>query len=954
MDYKATINLPKTDFSMKADLPKKEPAMLAEWQKADLYDQVLKARQGSPSYILHDGPPYANGDIHIGHALNKILKDIVVKYKTMRGYRSPYVPGWDCHGLPVEHQLFKELKLTKYEIGQVEFRKKAHAYAMKYVSIQRDQFKRLGIFGNWEDPYLTLSKEYESEIIRAFGKLAKGGYIYKGLKPVNWCYSCETALAEAEVEYKDRASPSVYVKFRVTDFKGQGIEEAYFIIWTTTPWTLVANVAIAVHPDFDYAFIKGQACPAMGDDGQGGGAGGIPRLRSGQEGQGEVWVIMKDLVASVMAKAEIKDYEIMHTVSGKRLEGIICRHPFLDRDSKVVLADYVSNIDGTGCVHTAPGHGQEDYRTGITYGLPTVMPVDTKGTFDNTAGEFAGLNVHKADTKIIERMREDGSLIMSEAVTHSYPHCWRCKSPIIFRTTPQWFMNIDHDNLRKRMLDTIAGAVTWVPATGRGRIAGMVEHRPDWCLSRQRFWGVPIVAFYCAHCNKELLDAGVIDRIADMVEKDGADVWFIKKESELLPAGTRCSACGKGEFRKETDIIDVWFDSGVSHQAVLKKRKELSYPCDLYLEGSDQHRGWFQSALITAMGIDNAAPFKTVLTHGFVVDGEGRKMSKSQGNVISPHDIIKEYGADILRLWVASSDYREDVRLSDQIVTRLADAYRKIRNTYRFILGNLSDFVPARDAVDFKEMCEIDRWAVSEAHELLEQVTNSYETFSFHDVFHAMYNFCVIELSSFYLDILKDRLYISQTTSMERRSGQTALFEILTIITKTMAPILVFTADEANRGLYKDKASSVHAAEWPDVEKLRTVRDDALKEKWCRLVQVRQEVTKALELEREKGVIGSSLEARVVLKSPDAPLQNFLRQSLADLATVFIVSKVEVTDAELTNAVSAQVLPLAIAVGKAPGTKCVRCWNYSESVGSDSLHPSLCERCAKVVRGEDR
>ncbi|NQU73750.1 MAG: isoleucine--tRNA ligase, partial [Candidatus Omnitrophica bacterium] len=615
VSYKKTLNLPTADFPMKADLPKKEPLILDRWQKQDLYGQILKADEGSPKYILHDGPPYANGDIHIGHALNKILKDIVVKYKTMRGHFSCYVPGWDCHGLPVEHQLLKELGMTKSQISQVEFREKAYAYAMRYVKTQREQFKRLGVFGNWEDPYLTLSKGYEADIVRAFGKLVQGGYVYKGLKPVNWCYVCETALAEAEVEYNEHTSPSIYVKFKVRD------EDTYFVIWTTTPWTLVANVAIAVHPDFEYAFIE-------------------------LKGQQETWIIMKDLAASTMEHFGIKDYRITKTVYGKELEKFVCRHPFIDRESKVVLANYVSNLEGTGCVHTAPGHGQEDYLTGLKYKLPMVMPVDSKGSFDKTAGEFSGLNVHKANQKIIDSLKKQGMLIFNKEVAHSYPHCWRCKQPIIFRATPQWFMSIDHSELRKKTLTIIKEKVKWVPSYGRERILAMVEGRPDWCLSRQRLWGVPIVAFYCKACDKELLDANIIEHVAGLMEKEGADVWFIKDEKGLLPKATACKNCGKEEFRKETDIIDVWFDSGVSHQAVLKKRSSLSYPADLYLEGSDQHRGWFQSALITAMGIDGTAPFKAVLTHGFVVDGEGKKMSKSTGNVISPQDVIKDYGAD--------------------------------------------------------------------------------------------------------------------------------------------------------------------------------------------------------------------------------------------------------------------------------------------------------------------
>lgn len=933
MDYKTTLNLPKTNFSMKADLPKKEPLIFDAWQKEDLYRKILRSREAKKKYTLHDGPPYSNGDIHIGHALNKILKDIIIKYKTMRGYFSHYVPGWDCHGLPVEHQLFKELGITKADIGQVEFRKKAYDYAMRYVKIQREQFKRLGVFGDWENPYLTLNREYEADIIRSFANLVRGGYIYKGLKPVNWCYVCETALAEAEVEHEDHTSPSVYVKFKVsgpkplTSDQRPATGDCYFVIWTTTPWTLVANVAVAVHPDLDYAFVKTQ---------------------------NEVWVMMKELTAAAMERFGIKDYEIIKTVRGKELENIVCRHPFIDRDSKVVLAGYVSNLEGTGCVHTAPGHGQEDYLTGLKYKLPIVMPVDSKGKFDKTAGEFSGLNVHDANKIIIDKLKKIAALVFSEGVGHSYPHCWRCKNPIIFRATPQWFMKIDHNELRQRILDGINKEIRWVPSSGRARISSMVQNRPDWCLSRQRLWGVPIVAFYCRACDKELLDAGVIEHVAGLVAKDGADVWFIKKEDELLPKGTACKHCGKAEFRKETDIIDVWFDSGVSHQAVLKRNKDLSYPCDLYLEGSDQHRGWFQSSLITSTAIDGISAFKAVLTHGFVVDGEGKKMSKSLGNVISPLDVIKDYGTDILRLWVASSDYSEDVRISGQILTRLADAYRKIRNTYRFILGNLAGFDPARDGVKFEDMLEIDRWAVSETYKLVNSVTKFYEEFLFHNVFHAVYDFCVIQLSSFYLDILKDRMYISPTKSIERRSGQTALFEILNVITKAMAPILVFTADEVWQNFHGEKSESVHLAEWPAGDRLKKFYDAKLDEKWAAIIKVREEVLKALELKRETNVIGSSLEAKVCLYSPDADLQALLKQNRNILPSVFIVSGVDIKDAELAGGLKATAVALTINVERAAGNKCQRCWNYSEFVGKNNLHPSLCERCVGIVEGETK
>ncbi len=730
MNYKDTLNLPKTDFPMKADLPKREPDMLNSWKEKDIYAHIRGKFKGKPKYILHDGPPYANGDIHIGHALNKTLKDIVVKYKTMRGFDAPYVPGWDCHGLPVEHQLFKELKISKGQIGQLEFRKKAADYALRYVGIQKEQFKRLGVFGDWEDPYLTLSPGYVAGIMRSFAKLVEGGYVYKGRKPVNWCTRCETALAEAEVEYADHTSPSVYVKFQIKDTKIKDGRH-FLIIWTTTPWTLVANVAIAVHPEMSYVSIK------VGE---------------------ETFFIAQDLLNIVLEKLNIKEYKKISALKGRDLEGLNYIHPFLKREGKVVLANYVSNEEGTGCVHTAPGHGMEDFMTGQKYGLPTIMPVNEKGLFDDTAGELSGMHVFKANDAIIERLKKDGNLLNSATISHSYPHCWRCKSPVIFRATVQWFINVDHNGLRKKTLEAVKG-VKWVPSVGEKRISAMIETRPDWCLSRQRYWGVPIPAFYCEGCELPVLDAKAIDRVADMMEKEGSDVWFARTAEELLPPGFKCPECKKDKFRKEEDILDVWFDSGVSHQSVIRARPGLQFPADLYLEGSDQHRGWFQSAILTSMPIEGRPPFKNVLTHGFVVDGEGRKMSKSLGNVVSPQDVIKTHGADVLRLWVASCDYYEDIRISKEILERTSEAYRKIRNTARFILGNLYDFDPVKDRVGHEELLGFDKWAVSKACSLIEEITKYYDDFEFHKVFRALYNFCTVELSSFYLDVLKDRLY---------------------------------------------------------------------------------------------------------------------------------------------------------------------------------------------------
>jgi len=923
-EYKSTLNLPKTDFPMKADLPNREPHMLKAWQKRDLYGKLRKKYKGKTKYVLHDGPPYANGSIHMGHALNKLLKDIVIRYKTMRGCDSPYVPGWDCHGLPVEHQLFKELKMTKYDISQVEFRRKAYDYAMKYVKIQAEEFKRLGILGEWDAPYLTLSKDYEAQIVRSFARLVEKGYVYKSLKPVNWCASCETALAEAEVEYEDKVSPSIYVKFELSGNNPNTqypIPNTHFIIWTTTPWTLVANVAIAVHPELDYVLVK-------------------------TKGQKEAYILAKALLEKCMAAFGIKEYEIIKTVKGKDLAGLEAKHPFIDRKSKVVLAEYVSTEDGSGCVHIAPGHGEEDYRVGKVNGLPTVMPVDSKGKFDNTAGEFSGMQVYKANGAIIERLKSSGRLLREEEVSHSYPHCWRCKKPIIFRATEQYFLKIDHNDLRGKMLKSISSGIKWIPPAGEARISAMVKTRPDWCLSRQRYWGVPIIAFYCKGCKEVLLDAKVIDHVAALFEKEGADAWFIRKEGELLPKGVRCPKCGGTDFTKETDILDVWFDSGISHQAVLKKNKELDYPCELYLEGSDQHRGWFQSALITAMAIDGTAPYRNVLTHGFVVDGEGKKMSKSLGNVITPQQLMKKYGADILRLWVASSDYSEDIRMSDEIVTRLADAYRKIRNTYKYLLSNLYDYDPAASAVRHEAMLEIDRWILSRLALVVEGAEANYESFEFHKVYRDVYNFCVYEISSVYLDILKDRMYTFKSDSIERRSGQTAMFELLSALVRIMAPLLAITADEAWGYLKFDgKAESVHLEKWPD-DNYKKWRDERLDKKWARLIAIRETVLKRLEEKRQSGEIGSSLEARVVLKAADDVSAKLLKENKSDLRYLFIVSQVEIKEGKAAGSEGAGV---SVEIDKAAGSKCQRCWNYSEQVGKDKAHPTLCERCVKAV-----
>ncbi|MFH0917858.1 MAG: isoleucine--tRNA ligase [Candidatus Omnitrophota bacterium] len=932
-EYKQTLNLPKTDFPMKADLPRREPLMLEDWYKKDLYGLIRKKPAPQGKYVLHDGPPYANGDIHIGHALNKTLKDIVVKYKTMQGYYSPYVPGWDCHGLPIEHQLFKELKIAKHQIAQLAFRRKAHDYAMKHVANQREQFKRLGVFGDWEHPYLTLSHEYEEAIIRSFNDLNSQGYIQRGLKPVNWCFKCETALAEAEVEYENHTSPSVFVKFKVKEDRSWS-RDSHLVIWTTTPWTLIANVAVAVHPEFNYSYIKTN----KGD------------------------LIIADVRLSVLQQMGIDQYEVIRELKGKDLEGVIYDHPFGLRSGKVVLADYVSAQEGTGLVHIAPGHGAEDYRTGLKYGLEIVMPVDPRGKFDATAGEFAGQNVYDANPAIVEKLQSIGALLLAQKITHSYPHCWRCKHPIIFRATKQWFLNIDHHDLRKKVLAAIKEEVTWIPEGGRERISAMVELRPDWCLSRQRYWGVPVPALVCQECKEEFFDTKVIEKFAQFSATEGSDCWFSREINDFLYEGLVCSECKKGKtFAKGADILDVWFDSGVSSQAVLKKRKELGgVPAQLYLEGSDQHRGWFQSSIIPAMAIDGKPPFENVLTHGFVVDGEGKKMSKSDGNVISPAQIIKDYGADILRMWVASSDYNEDIRISKEILTRLSEAYRKIRNTAKFILSNLYDFNPDTDKVPYEKLRKIDQWILYQMMAVRDNVENAYGTppnpsFEFHLAYKEIYDFCNEELSMYYLDMVKGRLYTYAASSVERRAAQTVIYEVLNHLIRLIAPVLVFTAEEIWQNMPKEKKDldcvSVHLADFPE-HNPTFWQDDRFSlgqknvgEELKDVIELVPVAAKALEELRSKGQIGSSFDAQINILTKTQDRYTFLQSFNIELGEIFKVSQVKVT---LDKSNSAD---LSMRVEKAPGAKCLRCWNYSLEVGKSQAHPLICDNCIKAIGG---
>ncbi|PJC48520.1 MAG: isoleucine--tRNA ligase [Candidatus Omnitrophica bacterium CG_4_9_14_0_2_um_filter_42_8] len=906
MEYKNTLNLPKTDFPMKGNLPDKEPGILKKWEDSDLYQAIRAKQKGKPKYILHDGPPYANGNIHIGHALNKTLKDIVIKFKTMQGYDAPYVPGWDCHGMPIEHQLFKEMKKTKHDVDQVKFRKLAHEFAVKYVGIQKVEFERLGIFGDWDNPYLTLKPEYEKAVVASFNKLAKDGYIYRGLKPINWCAKCETALAEAEVEYEDHVSPSIYVKFNSESFA--------FLVWTTTPWTLVSNVAIAVHPDLKYVFVKTDSHGTL--------------------------VLAEDLLEGVLKKLG-EAGSVIKTVKGRELEGIIARHPFLNRASKVVLADYVSNEDGTGCVHIAPGHGQEDYEVGLKYNLPVVMPVDEKGRFRKIDSfevpeEIIGRPISEANDIVLKILSDKKALLISAKTEHSYPYCWRCHSPLIFRATKQWFLGVDKNSLRQRTLNEIKG-IKWVPDIGEKRISSMIELRPDWCLSRQRYWGVPVPILYCASCNSEVIDDSVMKKIEETFGAEGSDSWFAKGAESFVPQGFKCKKCGHGEFKKETDILDVWFESGVSHQAVLRINNNLGFPADLYLEGSDQHRGWFQTSILIGMGVEKASPFKNVLTHGFVVDGVGKKMSKSAGNVVSPQEVISKKGADVLRLWASSSSYFDDVRISDEILDRTVEAYRKFRNTAKYLLGNLYDFDPEKDSLAPEGLLEIDRWALSRLNSVVREVTGSFERFMFHEATSAIYKFCILDMSNFYLDILKDRLYTFGAGSKARRSGQTVLYKILSVLTRLMAPITPFTAEEIWG--YFNKTGSVHLADWPKAE--NCLIDADLEAGWQKLINLREEVLKALEEKRIAKLIGSPLEAKVVIAAAKEKYE-FLNKYLPDLRYIFIVSQVELVKGDKLN----------IRVLKADGKKCSRCWNWSPLVGKDQANPTLCERCSGVVTEE--
>ena len=917
-DFNKTINLPSTKFEMRAGLPKKEPKLLQDWQENHLYEELMRHNEGKPRYVLHDGPPYANGNIHMGTALNKIIKDIIVRYKNMTGYQAPYVPGYDTHGLPIELKALAKAGDRKSTISKLELRKICHDFATEHIGIMGEQFQRLGVIGDFEHPYLTLKPEFEARQIEIFGTMAKKGYIYKGLKPVYWCPDCRTALAEAEIEYGQDECDSIYVRFAVTDDpNGIPADHTWFVIWTTTTWTLPANVAVCLNGTFNYVFVK------IGDD---------------------YHVMAEDLVKSTMEACGITEYEIVgEPVSGAELEYMKVQHPFLERKSLVILGDHVTLEGGTGCVHTAGGHGVDDFLVCQKYPeLPIVVPVDDGGYLTADAGEeFAGLRVWEANPVILKHIKETGHLMGVQHISHQYPHCWRCHNPIIFRATEQWFCSVD---AFKEDVYKAIDSVKWQPAWGHDRMHGMVRDRSDWCISRQRTWGVPIPAFYCTKCGKYHISDESIAAVSDLFRKEGSDAWYKYEANDIMPRDIKCE-CGASDWRKDTDIMDVWFDSGSTHVAVLEERPELSWPADLYMEGADQFRGWFQSSLLTSVATRGVAPYRAVLSHGWVVDGEGKQMHKSAGNGVEPSEIIKDYGADIIRLWVASSDYTVDVRISKEILKQLSEAYRKIRNTARFILGNLNGFDPNKDMVADDQLCEIDRWALDAVDELLATATEAYENFDFSRVYHEVHNFCVVEMSNFYLDVIKDRLYCSKADAAGRRSAQTAMYKILVQLTKIIAPVLVFTAQEIWSFIPKMPGMNNYVA-FEDMGKAGTyLQGEEFEAKWNKIIAVRDDVKKALEQARAEKVIGAALEAHITLYCNEE-LEGFLNQiPMDELADLFIVSRADVVCGE--GGVKGLVEGLGVKVERVQGEKCPRCWKYVPAVNADGL----CPRCAAALEG---
>ena len=931
-DFKSTLNLPKTDFPMKAKLPEREPEQLAAWEAMGLYSRVLEARAGAPPFDLHDGPPYPTGEIHLGTGLNKILKDMVVKSKSMAGFRAPYIPGWDCHGLPIETKVEKELG-GKGKVTAAEFRRRCREFASGYVEIHRREFKRLGILGQWEKPYLTMDPSYEACIAGAFLTFLEKGYVYRGLKPVYWCIFDRTALAEAEVEYEDHTSPSIWVKFPVvgeskTSKVGEGVNA---LIWTTTPWTLPANRALAFHPDFEYVVAETSA--------------------------GEL-LFAKDRVQPFADELKIEVRGTRGSWKGRELEGLQFQHPFLDLRVPGVLADYVTLDQGSGIVHTAPGHGAEDFQTGQRYGLESYAPQDDDGRFLEGLPEYKGKTVLEANPIIIELLGKRGMLVGQGKLTHSYPHCWRCHNPVIFRATEQWFIQLDNGSatvaapkaapLRALALEEIK-KVKWTPSWGEERIHNMLVDRPDWCISRQRFWGVPLIIFYCEGCGKRLEDFKALRHVLPFFEREGADAWYTHSAEELLPPGTKCASCGASKWRKESDILDVWFDSGSSHLAVLQK-KEGKARADVYLEGPDQFRGWFQSSLLVALGVDGQRPYEQVVTHGWTLDEKGAPMSKSLGNAMEPKEICEKWGADLLRVWVVSQDFTSDMRLSDAMMTQLAEAYRKIRNTFRFALSNFFDFDPARDAVPDADLWEIDAWMLRRTGTLVRECRTWFDNFEFHRVYHAIHDFCAVDLSAFYFDVLKDRLYTFAPKNRGRRSAQTAMYRITSALLRLIAPTLVFTSEEIWKYLPRAKGDpeSVHISVFLAAEELERALDEARSKNWEKLLSVREQVLQALEIERAQKTISSGLQAQVTLRA-GGETARLLKKYAAFLPALFIVSQVTIEDLNSSPGASAKDGIEGVLVAPAKGTKCERCWNYSTHVGENAEYPTLCERCVAAL-----
>ena len=931
-DYKSTLNLPETSFPMKANLAKKEPETLAYWEEINAYQAMVNANLGRETYMLHDGPPYANGHIHLGTALNKIIKDIIIKARNMQGYKAEYIPGWDCHGLPIEHKVAQELAAKNKVLPPISVRKICREYANKYLDIQRNEFKRLGAFGDWANPYITMLPEYESITTKELVNFIRNKAVVRNKKPIYWCVDCQTALAEAEVEYDDHTSNSLFIRFPLKDpaaqklFPEADLNNTYIIIWTTTPWTIPSNLAIMVNPEFEYVLVK------QADN---------------------FYILAAELLDEVKQKLGWDSVELVRTVKGSELERLKATHPLYNRESLVILADAVTLDAGTGCVHCAPGHGPDDYAAGQRYGIDTYSPLDDKGVFLPDVEFFAGLDVFSANPKVIAKLEEVGNLLGKGKISHSYPHCWRCKNPVIFRATTQWFILMDKNDLRKKALSAVRNDVNWIPGWGADRIYNMIENRPDWCISRQRVWGVPIIALICEGCNEAWNDADWADAIAEKYAQHptGCDYWYETDVKDLTPAGLTCPHCGRDKWRKDNDILDVWFDSGASFAAVLEQRKECKFPADLYLEGSDQHRGWFHSSLLISIANRGKAPYHSVLTHGYVVDKDGKKMSKSIGNVVAPQEIIEKFGAEILRMWVASVEYREDVRISDEIISRMVDAYRRLRNTCRYLLGNLNDF-STNNLLPDNELDDLDRYALHLATEAHKKVQDGYSTFEFHKAFHTLHNFCTTDLSSFYLDIIKDRLYVSGQNSKARRSAQTAMYRILMQLITDMAPILSFTAEEAMQHLpesLKPKAATVFAMSAVQKDPFRLNEKEL--ETWKLLQAVREETTSAIEPIRKQGIVGHPLDTHVTLYANEAILEQLMSLK-TDLRSLFIVSKLTLARLEEApaSAVRSEKLEgLAIGVEKAPGEKCERCWVYSDNLGTSSEHPTICPRCTQVL-----